>query len=66
MKTQRAEKGRYHGDSQRKPSSLRVVHLPSRLGRRAEHAALAKHIIENTMLNGEVIRLDGGIRMAPR
>jgi NAD(P)-dependent dehydrogenase (short-subunit alcohol dehydrogenase family) len=42
------------------------VPFPPRLGRPAEYAALAKHIIENTMLNGEVIRLDGGIRMAPR
>ena len=31
-----------------------------------EYAALAKNIVENQMLNGEVIRLDGGIRMAPR
>ncbi|MBE3561508.1 MAG: 3-hydroxyacyl-CoA dehydrogenase [Ktedonobacteraceae bacterium] len=42
------------------------VPFPPRLGRPAEYAALAKHIIENTMLNGEVIRLDGAIRMAPR
>ena len=42
------------------------VPFPSRLGRPDEYAALAKHIIENEMLNGEVIRLDGGIRMAPR
>ncbi|MBA2394686.1 MAG: 3-hydroxyacyl-CoA dehydrogenase [Ktedonobacteraceae bacterium] len=42
------------------------VPFPSRLGRPAEYAALAKHIIENVMLNGEVIRLDGGIRMQPR
>ncbi len=39
---------------------------PSRLGRPAEYAALAHHIIENQMLNGETIRLDGAIRMAPR
>jgi NAD(P)-dependent dehydrogenase (short-subunit alcohol dehydrogenase family) len=39
---------------------------PSRLGRPAEYAALVGHIIENQMLNGEVIRLDGAIRMAPR
>jgi NAD(P)-dependent dehydrogenase (short-subunit alcohol dehydrogenase family) len=39
------------------------VPFPPRLGRPAEYAALAKHIIENEMLNGEVIRLDGGIRM---
>lgn len=42
------------------------VPFPPRLGRPAEYAALAKHIIENTMLNGEVIRLDGAIRMQPR
>lgn len=39
---------------------------PSRLGRPAEYAALVGHIAENAMLNGEVIRLDGAIRMAPR
>ena len=39
---------------------------PSRLGRPAEYANLAAHIIDNAMLNGEVIRLDGAIRMAPR
>lgn len=38
----------------------------SRLGRPSEFAALVKHICENTMLNGEVIRLDGALRMAPR
>jgi NAD(P)-dependent dehydrogenase (short-subunit alcohol dehydrogenase family) len=42
------------------------VPFPPRLGRPAEYAALAKHIIENEMLNGEVIRLDGGIRMQPK
>jgi NAD(P)-dependent dehydrogenase (short-subunit alcohol dehydrogenase family) len=42
------------------------VPFPPRLGRPAEYAALVKHIIENEMLNGEVIRLDGAIRMAPR
>jgi NAD(P)-dependent dehydrogenase (short-subunit alcohol dehydrogenase family) len=42
------------------------VPFPSRLGRPDEYAALAQHIIENEMLNGEVIRLDGAIRMAPR
>jgi NAD(P)-dependent dehydrogenase (short-subunit alcohol dehydrogenase family) len=44
----------------------RQVPFPSRLGRPAEYAALACHIIENVMLNGETIRLDGAIRMAPR
>ena len=42
------------------------VPFPSRLGKPEEHADLVKHIIENEMLNGEVIRLDGAIRMAPR
>lgn len=42
------------------------VPFPSRLGRPAEFAALVKHIIENTYLNGEVIRLDGAIRMQPK
>jgi NAD(P)-dependent dehydrogenase (short-subunit alcohol dehydrogenase family) len=42
------------------------VPFPSRLGHPEEYAALVRHIIENRMLNGEVIRLDGAIRMAPR
>jgi NAD(P)-dependent dehydrogenase (short-subunit alcohol dehydrogenase family) len=42
------------------------VPFPPRLGRPEEYAALVIHIVENTMLNGEVIRLDGAIRMAPR
>jgi NAD(P)-dependent dehydrogenase (short-subunit alcohol dehydrogenase family) len=42
------------------------VPFPSRLGHPTEYAALVRHIIENRMLNGEVIRLDGAIRMAPR
>jgi len=42
------------------------VPFPSRLGRPGEYAMLAKSIIENPMLNGEVIRLDGAIRMAPK
>ena len=49
-----------------KESLGKQVPFPSRLGRPEEYAALAKHIVENTMLNGEVIRLDGAIRMAPR
>ncbi len=44
----------------------RQVPFPSRLGDPAEFAALARHIVENPMLNGEVIRLDGAIRMAPK
>jgi NAD(P)-dependent dehydrogenase (short-subunit alcohol dehydrogenase family) len=39
---------------------------PSRLGDPSEYAALVEHIVANPMLNGEVIRLDGAIRMAPR
>lgn len=39
---------------------------PSRLGRPEEYAALVEHIVANPMLNGETIRLDGAIRMAPR
>jgi NAD(P)-dependent dehydrogenase (short-subunit alcohol dehydrogenase family) len=39
---------------------------PRRLGRPEEYAALVLHIVENPMLNGEVIRLDGALRMAPR
>lgn len=42
------------------------IPFPSRLGKPEEYALLAKAIIENPMLNGEVIRLDGAIRMAPR
>jgi len=44
----------------------RQVPFPSRLGKPEEYAALAKHIIENVMLNGESIRLDGAIRMQPK
>ncbi|WP_127091541.1 SDR family NAD(P)-dependent oxidoreductase [Aquabacter cavernae] len=42
------------------------VPFPSRLGRPDEYAALALHILANPMLNGEVIRLDGALRMAPK
>ena len=42
------------------------VPFPPRLGRPVEYAALAAHIIENPMLNGETVRLDGAIRMQPR
>ena len=53
------------------PEAARVslgqqVPFPSRLGRPAEYGALVRHILENEMLNGEVIRLDGALRMAPR
>src|SRR5262245_49321711 len=53
------------------PEAARVslgqqVPFPSRLGRPAEYGALVRHILENEMLNGEVIRLDGALRMAPK
>jgi NAD(P)-dependent dehydrogenase (short-subunit alcohol dehydrogenase family) len=44
----------------------RQIPFPARLGRPEEFAALALHIVENPMLNGEVIRLDGALRMPPR
>lgn len=43
-----------------------AVPFPSRLGRPAEYAALVLHILANPMLNGETIRLDGALRMAPK
>jgi NAD(P)-dependent dehydrogenase (short-subunit alcohol dehydrogenase family) len=49
-----------------KESLGQQVPHPSRLGKPDEYGALAVHIVENPMLNGEVIRLDGAIRMAPR
>ena len=53
-----------HGMPQAVQESLAAqVPFPSRLGRPEEYAALVAHILENTMLNGEVIRLDGAIRM---
>jgi NAD(P)-dependent dehydrogenase (short-subunit alcohol dehydrogenase family) len=55
------------GLSQEVQDSLgKQVPFPSRLGRPSEYAALVKHIVENEMLNGETIRLDGAIRMAPK
>jgi len=47
-------------------SLISQVPFPKRLGRPQEFAALVQHIVENDYLNGEVIRLDGAIRMAPR
>jgi NAD(P)-dependent dehydrogenase (short-subunit alcohol dehydrogenase family) len=44
----------------------RAIPFPPRLGRPEEFAALAVHIVENEMLNGEVIRLDGALRMPPK
>jgi NAD(P)-dependent dehydrogenase (short-subunit alcohol dehydrogenase family) len=49
-----------------KASLGKSVPNPPRLGRPEEYASLALHIVSNTMLNGEVIRLDGALRMAPR
>jgi hypothetical protein len=43
-----------------------TVPYPARLGDPAEYAALVEHIVLNTMINGETIRLDGALRMAPR
>ena len=53
------------------PEAARVslgqqVPFPSRLGRPDEYASLVRHVVENEMLNGEVIRLDGALRMAPK
>ena len=42
------------------------IPFPSRLGKPSEFAALAAHIIQNTMLNGETIRIDGALRMPPK
>jgi NAD(P)-dependent dehydrogenase (short-subunit alcohol dehydrogenase family) len=42
------------------------IPFPRRLGRPEEYATLVAHIIDNRFLNGEVIRLDGGLRMAPK
>ncbi len=56
-----------HGMPQEVQESLGAqVPFPARLGRPEEYAALVAHIIENPMLNGEVIRLDGAIRMQPK
>ena len=51
---------------QARQSLAQQTPFPQRFGRPSEYAALAAHIIENHMLNGETIRLDGAIRMAPR
>jgi len=52
-------------DELRQSLAAAVPH-PKRLGAPEEYAALAVHILENSMINGETIRLDGAIRMAPR
>lgn len=43
-----------------------MISTPSRLGRPGDYAKLEKHIVENDMLSGEVIRLNGAIRLAPK
>jgi NAD(P)-dependent dehydrogenase (short-subunit alcohol dehydrogenase family) len=43
-----------------------AVPFPARLGKPSEYAALARDIVENPMLNGETIRLDGALRMGPK
>ncbi len=52
-------------DPQRQALAAQIP-FPSRLGKPTEFAALARHIVENAMLNGETIRLDGALRMPPR
>lgn len=47
-------------------SLAKAIPCPSRLGEPGEFAALARHMVENAYLNGEVVRLDGALRMAPR
>ena len=49
-----------------KKSLIASTLFPKRLGLPAEYGALARHIVENAMLNGETIRLDGSLRMAPK
>ena len=49
-----------------KQSLGQQVPFPSRLGRPDEYASLVRHVVENSMINGEIIRLDGALRMAPR
>jgi NAD(P)-dependent dehydrogenase (short-subunit alcohol dehydrogenase family) len=53
-------------DEQLKHSLAAQIPFPARLGRAEEYAALVRHIVENQMLNGATIRLDGAIRMAPK
>ena len=45
---------------------IEMTQFPKRLGHPEEYASLAKHIVENPFLNGETIRIDGAIRMAPK
>jgi NAD(P)-dependent dehydrogenase (short-subunit alcohol dehydrogenase family) len=52
-------------DEQRRALAAQIP-FPPRLGRPSEFAALVSHIVENAVLNGETIRLDGALRMPPR
>jgi NAD(P)-dependent dehydrogenase (short-subunit alcohol dehydrogenase family) len=52
-------------EDQRQKLASEIPH-PQRLGNPSEFGALVRHIVENPMLNGETIRLDGGLRMPPR
>jgi NAD(P)-dependent dehydrogenase (short-subunit alcohol dehydrogenase family) len=52
-------------DDQRAALAAQIPH-PSRLGRPSEYGALVRHIVENPVLNGETIRLDGALRMPPK
>ena len=52
-------------DEQRQALAAQIPH-PSRLGKPSEFAALVQHIVENPVLNGETIRLDGALRMPPK
>ena len=62
-----ASKGGVHAMTEAAQESLgHQVPYPARLGRPDEYASLVQHIVENGYLNGETIRLDGSIRMAPR
>ena len=55
------------GLSEEVQKSLAVsVPFPQLLGKQEEYASLARHLIENRYLNGEVIRLDGALRMGPK
>ena len=52
-------------DAQREALAA-AIPFPQRLGQPIEFASLARHIVENPVLNGETIRLDGALRMSPR
>ena len=52
--------------SEAQDSLAAAIPFPRRLGQADEFAALALHMVENSYLNGEVVRLDGSLRMAPK